>query len=142
MRNTYQLYFKNYFNIKGRVKRSSFWFALSFNFIITVVLLILLFLSTNIPMTATLVLIATMFVAINIIPTITAMIRRIHDTGRHSYAFIIYIIYSLFVIIWHGKLIDNVGVLLIGLFIIFTLYFLIIFLSPTRYELIDKRKFI
>lgn len=142
MRNAYQLYFKNYFNIKGRVKRSSFWFALSFNFIIIVVLLILLFLSTNIPMTATLVLIATMFVAINIIPTITAMIRRIHDTGRHSYAFIIYIIYSLFVIIWHGKLIDNVGVLLIGLFIIFTLYFLIIFLSPTRYELIDKRKFI
>lgn len=141
MFDAYRKYWKNYFNVKGRLKRSSFWFALLFNLIITSTLVILLFLSPNIPMIATILLITFMFVALNIVPTFTAMIRRIHDTGRHAYLFIGYAIYTVFIIIFYRFMIGVERLILLLLFGGLTVYFLIIFLHPTRYELIDRRRF-
>ena len=141
MFDAYRRYWKNYFNVKGRLKRSSFWFALLFNLIITIILSLLLFLSPNTPMTATLLLITLIFVALNVVPTVTAMIRRIHDTGRHAYLFIGYVIYAVFVIIFYHFMIGIESLILLLLFGGSTVYFLIIFLHPTQYELIDRRRF-
>lgn len=92
-------------------------------------------------MIATVLMMYFLFAFINIVPTFTAMIRRIHDTGRHAYLFVLYVIYFVFMLIFYQFMFGIGGLVLIIIFGCLTIYFLIVFLLPTRYELIDKRKF-
>ncbi len=65
----YRLFFKNYFNFKGRATRSEFWWVFIFNLLLTYVI-------NLIPVMGALLSLGI------IIPGIALSVRRLHDTGK------------------------------------------------------------
>ena len=69
--------YRNYFNFDGRARRSEYWYFILFNFLVSLLLLSLIFLIKG----AAIVLYV-LYVLATIIPNVALTIRRIHDTNR------------------------------------------------------------
>jgi len=77
----YILGLKNYFNFKGRTTRKEYWMFAIVQFMLTMIIIVAeLFLETY-------GLIYIVYVLFSVIPSISAAIRRLHDTGRSGLYF-------------------------------------------------------
>ncbi|MBC2015024.1 DUF805 domain-containing protein [Listeria welshimeri] len=98
----YKSFWKNYFNFEGRASRSAYWYVVLWNGMIFAVLYFLSFilgisgffgsllggtgLASNIAAVIVLVLLFLYMLAV-IVPTISLMVRRLHDSGKSSFFF-------------------------------------------------------
>ncbi|RKS86015.1 uncharacterized membrane protein YhaH (DUF805 family) [Orbus hercynius] len=81
----------NYANFNGRARRKEFWMFTLFNWIVIFVLMILagIFGSFSHSLASIVVFIYFIFAAAVIIPTIAVTVRRLHDTGRSGWWYLI-----------------------------------------------------
>lgn len=78
---SYALYWKNAFNFKGRTRRSDYFNFVVINFVIqTVLSLINMIESEQVKILSTVIL--TIYTVINFIPSISILVRRLHDIGK------------------------------------------------------------
>lgn len=98
----YKSFWKNYFNFEGRASRSAYWYVVLWNGMIFAVLYFLSFilgisgffgsllggtgLASNIAAVIVLVLLFLYMLAV-IVPTISLMVRRLHDSGKSGFFF-------------------------------------------------------
>lgn len=71
------LFFKNYINFKGRSRRSEYWWVCLFNMIVSTVL------------TIALPDIAGLWTLVVCIPSLSLMVRRLHDIGKSGWWYLI-----------------------------------------------------
>jgi uncharacterized membrane protein YhaH (DUF805 family) len=84
--NSYKAFWTNYFNFKERASRSEYWWAALVNGIISLVLNITYVVSTTIPFSAFL---AMLFGLVIVIPSLSLTVRRLHDTNKSGWFFLI-----------------------------------------------------
>lgn len=142
MRKSYINYFKDYLNVRGRTNRRSFLNVMFINICVAVLLCIFFYFSIDLPMRLTVLLVMSLFLLLHAIPTYTLCIRRLHDVARHAYIFILYSITMPFVTIFYYELTSWFGISLKLICLCFTIYFIFLFSSPTKYELIDRRHYL
>ncbi|MBF2369268.1 DUF805 domain-containing protein [Listeria welshimeri] len=98
----YKSFWQNYFNFEGRASRSAYWYVVLWNGMIFAVLYFLSFilgisgffgsllggtgLASNIAAVIVLVLLFLYMLAV-IVPTISLMVRRLHDSGKSGFFF-------------------------------------------------------
>ena len=81
-----KLFFKNYVNFKGRASKSEYWFAYLFCMLVSVVISVL-----NMTVPFFNVVGGALSVAL-MIPTISAGVRRLHDTGKSGSYYFMFLI--------------------------------------------------
>ncbi|WP_438962991.1 DUF805 domain-containing protein [Nonlabens sp.] len=88
--------FNNYANFRGRARRSEYWYWQLFNFIVNISIVML-----SLPFTAgrnqeagavILLILFVLWFFISIIPTMAVIVRRLHDTGRSGWSYLISLI--------------------------------------------------
>ena len=91
-----KLYFKNYVNFRGRSTKSEYWWIVLFNFIVSFVLYMIVFATGGfkISTSSTSLYVGTsnpvvaLWTLANLIPGISVTVRRLHDTGRAWYYYL------------------------------------------------------
>ncbi|MEU5718355.1 DUF805 domain-containing protein [Streptomyces sp. NPDC020403] len=80
--NWYLAVLKNYAGFSGRARRKEYWMFVLFNFLVALVLLAIgAAIDTQIPYM--------IYLAAVLIPTLAVVFRRLHDTGRSGWWFLI-----------------------------------------------------
>lgn len=83
-------YFENYADFKGKTKRAEFWWPALFNIIVSLVISGLSVLFARIGFLVTLVgIISLIWALINLVPGISATIRRLHDVNKSGWFILI-----------------------------------------------------
>ncbi len=100
------LFFKNYFNFTGRSTRSEYWWVVLFNFVLVLVFSAMM---EDSPMVGTFY---GIYLFGSIIPGLSLLIRRFHDTGRSWAAIFLWLIpivgsIIVFVILCSGSDVSN-----------------------------------
>ncbi|BAS45347.1 hypothetical protein SSCHL_0567 [Staphylococcus schleiferi] len=99
----YKYFWLNYFNFKGRSRRSEYWWVALWNFLIYVVTFFLAFLCFFIPgvgpiLGVILIIVILLYALATIIPNLALQVRRFHDVGFSMWipmiSFIVSIIYN------------------------------------------------
>lgn len=89
--NGFKLFWVRAFDYKGRTSRSEFWWGVLGNAIIMVALIILLVISLTCfkpvinPFSKVMIAAFALFCVVEMLPSITLIIRRMHDIGRSGY---------------------------------------------------------
>ena len=95
-----KLYFKNYVNFTGRSTKSEYWWIVLFNFIVSFVLYMIVFATGGfkISTSSTSLYVGTsnpviaLWTLANLLPGISVTVRRLHDTGRAWYYYLMALI--------------------------------------------------
>lgn len=86
---------KNYANFNGRARRSEYWYYTLMNFIIVICLYTMIGLSIASQLTAlsiTFGALVFIFFLATIVPTLSVLVRRLHDVGKSGWFFFVYFI--------------------------------------------------
>ncbi len=84
--------FENYANIKGRARRSEYWYYTLANFIICIISLILIIavFATDIMVLGYIFVgLFAIYVLLNIVPNICVLIRRLHDVNKSGWFYFV-----------------------------------------------------
>ena len=115
----FKLFWTRAFDFKGRTSRSEFWWGVLANSVIMVALLILLIISlTCLPTTVnvfSIIMIAlfALFCVVELLPSISLIIRRMHDIGRSGY-YIFVLFIPVIGYIWYIYLVTRPGTAVAG----------------------------
>ncbi len=113
--NGFKLFWKRAFDYKGYTSRSEFWWGVLGNALIMLVLLALLIVSlTCMPtpinnFSVTMIVLFSLFCLVELLPSITLIIRRMHDIGRSGY-FLFVLFIPIVGFIWYIYLVTRKGV--------------------------------
>lgn len=114
LRKGFKLFWTRAFDYRGRTSRSEFWWGVLGNAVIMVALLILLVisltcLSTPInPFSKITIALFALFCVVELLPSVTLIIRRMHDIGKSGfYIFVLFIPVAGF--IWYLYLVTRPG---------------------------------
>ncbi|MCM3617018.1 DUF805 domain-containing protein [Sutcliffiella horikoshii] len=82
--------FRNYFNFSGRARRKEYWIFTIVNFLIFWSVLYLL--DITVPSDLVAIIFASVFLLVTLIPSLSVMIRRLHDIGKSGWWYFIVLI--------------------------------------------------
>jgi len=90
--NWYLQVLQNYFVFSGRARRKEYWYFMLFNLIITVLLMALDMLTTMFSQTYGVGLTSGLYSLAVFIPSLSVLIRRLHDTNHSAWWLLIWLI--------------------------------------------------
>lgn len=115
----FKLFWTRAFDFKGRTSRSEFWWGVLANSVIMVALLILLIISLTCLSTTVnvfskiMIALFALFCVVELLPSISLIIRRMHDIGRSGY-YIFVLFIPVIGYIWYIYLVTRPGTAVAG----------------------------
>lgn len=115
LKNGFVLFWERAFDYKGYSSRSEFWWGVQGNAIIMFILLALLVISLTCftpqinNFSVIMILLFSLFCLVELLPSVTLIIRRMHDIGRSGY-FIFVLFIPIIGYIWYIYLVTRRGV--------------------------------
>lgn len=115
LKNGFKLFWTRAFDYKGHTSRSEFWWGVLGNAIIMVILLALLIVSLTLftpqinPFSGIMIALFALFCLVELLPSVTLIIRRMHDIGRSGF-FIFVLFIPVIGYVWYIYLVTRRGV--------------------------------